>query len=158
MRKIHIDMAEEDSFGVYTTDILTDLTVDERVRQGAMECIATPYTLQVSDVYFGDTYAKAGCIPYYAPYGIIEGIAYRQSGYPVLQVGEEYILFLCVDNVKGKWVYYPTHPLYSFYPVSKYTSLQTIPLTDTIEPDALAMEIQALVAQNEFDATVEYYS
>lgn len=148
----------EDPFGVYTAELLTDPTVDERMRQGAVECIATPYTLQVTDVYFGDTYAEDDRIPYYAPYGILGDISYRQNGYPVLQVGEEYILFLRVDNVKGKWVYYPAHPLYSFYPVSKDTSLQTITRADTTEPDALAMEIQDLVAQNEFDAAVEYYS
>lgn len=148
----------EDPFGVYTSELLTDPTVDETVRQGAVECIATPYTLQVTDVYFGDTYAEDNCITYYAPYGILGDISYRQNGYPVLQVGEEYILFLRVDNVKGKWVYYPAHPLYSFYPVSSDASLQTATLTDTTELDAFIAEIQALVVQNEFDAAVEYYN
>lgn len=151
-----------DPFGVYNTTLFVDKSVNEQTKIAASSMIYTPYTLDVLEVYLGNTYTEKNTITYYAPYGVIGEYKNKISGYPVFRVGDEYILFLRADNVNGKWMYYLSHPMYSTYTISTSAKSSGVEnqadaiYNDYVNAEEVIKKIKELIAENTYDTSAEY--
>lgn len=154
-----------DPFGSFTTGILTSDDVPETEKVKAADYITTPYELELSEVYLGNA-DSGGTIPFYAPYGVINGYSCKLAGHPVLHVGSEYIMFLRVDNIGGTLVYYLAHPMYSVFDVNSITSSAISAVNESVDSrsaiyaeytDAsdLINEIKNLVANHYYDVSMD---
>ena len=76
--------------------------------RNARSRIATPYKIQINEVYHGDINKKDDIITIYALYGIVDGFKNRIfDDAPIYNVGAEYILFLDVEEQYENIVYIP---------------------------------------------------
>ncbi len=86
--------------------------LSEIKRSEAIANIKTPYELEISKVYLGDSVKSGDVITFNARYGYIEDMkcSYKIENYPELAVGEEYILFLSSKVINNKLIYYFSFP------------------------------------------------
>ena len=68
--------------------------------------ISTPYEIQIDEVYYGNVNEVNDVITINAPYGILDGYEERKADHPIFNIGNEYILFLRVDEIFGLLDYY----------------------------------------------------
>lgn len=132
------------------------LSEAERDSKKAAQFLATPYTLTVSDSYLGNL-TKGETVTFYAQYGILGGTSYRQSRYPILETGAEYIMFLRAEEIGGEIVYYLTYTPDS---VVRVSGTETIPDTSLFSAyagdiPALESEIRSLVAENNYSTEIQ---
>jgi len=91
-------------FNKYTKeDLYSD---DLETARTAYGLIGTPYEIEITDIYHGNINKIGDIIPFNAPYGIIDDFGKRKEDHPILEVGEEYILFLRGDSLWGVLTYY----------------------------------------------------
>jgi len=87
------------------------ISENEKYYREAVGRIATPYKLQINEVYHGNINKENDIITLYALYGIVDGFENTFTNridphYPIFNVGAEYILFLRVEEQYGKIVYF----------------------------------------------------
>ena len=76
------------------------------IAQSAYYSIVTPYEIEILEVYHGKNIHEVGeKIVINARYGIVDNVEYKQENHPTYKVGDEYILFLRVDEVYGELDY-----------------------------------------------------
>jgi hypothetical protein len=94
------------AFGIpfYSNDDLRSTT--EQYLRNAISRIATPYQIQINEVYHGKINKEGDVITIYALYGIVDGFENKMfSESPIYNVGAEYILFLRVEEEYEHIVY-----------------------------------------------------
>ena len=148
-----------DNFGELSNKDL----LSESKRNEAMANIKTPCELEISRVYLGDNVKSGDVITFNARYGYIEGMkcAYKIEGYPELEVGEDYILFLSSKVIHDKIIYYFSFPPANVLKLDK--SNNTFSCVEEIgsgifsqyetSVSELESEIKILMEKNNYDST-----
>ena len=137
---------------------------DNGTAQAARSLIATPYEIEISEVYLGDINKAGNTINYTAPYGIVNDYGNRKNHAPVLRVGDEYILFLRADIINGLLSYDLASPPFSVLKLN--TEDNTFALYDETRgalyskyeksTDKLLDDLKELIENNGYPTGVEY--
>lgn len=90
------DSTVVDYSGKYAADYLDSDASEQAKIACAAEYLVTPYTIEVSENFLGE---DVGSLTLNMPYGIYGKYQRRETKYPVLEVGKEYVFFLREDRI-----------------------------------------------------------
>ena len=123
--------------------------------------LSTPYEFEISEVFLGDINKAGDKIIFNAPYGVLGEMEGRKSYHPILKVGEEYIMFLRVDSIRGELTYYVAYTPASILIVKGNKFTNPNPEWDYVfEPfdnkvSKLIKTLTELIEQYDYDISME---
>ena len=101
------DSTVVDYSGKYAADYLDSDASEQAKIACAAEYLVTPYTIEVDEKFLGEDIEG---LTLNMPYGIYGKYQRRETKYPVLEVGKEYVFFLRGDIMYGEKAYFLAFP------------------------------------------------